>query len=60
MKIGTEKLSILSAFLVSWLAAGAGFAQQTLTVSPVQHQQHLRRGYHVEHFRPHERRKSLH
>ncbi|HXC99776.1 MAG TPA: carboxypeptidase-like regulatory domain-containing protein, partial [Verrucomicrobiae bacterium] len=35
MKIGFEKLPVLSAFLASWLAASStGFAQQTLTVSP--------------------------
>ena len=35
MKISFEKLPVLSVFLVSWFAAGnAGFAQQTLTVSP--------------------------
>jgi Carboxypeptidase regulatory-like domain len=35
MKIGFEKLSVLSAFLVSWLAAGGiGFAQPVLSVSP--------------------------
>jgi hypothetical protein len=35
MKIAFEKLPALSATLVLWLAAGnAGFAQQTLTVSP--------------------------
>jgi Carboxypeptidase regulatory-like domain len=35
MKKGFEKLPVFSAFLASWLAVGnAGFAQQTLTVSP--------------------------